>query len=323
MKDEKKRKYNGLTKREVALICISLLMGIFLIYQFVITEDLQKNSFTQGLYTCGISVVCSILATALWPSGIKTKDSEEMMDVMKTEIEKVVKKNQIATPSDFFYASNDSNNQFNEKLNQSISTTRSYIYFGDRALYLSERLGRQIIETHEKLKIEVLLADITDDTLFSSRSIIYDQRDRAMHPEILDSDQLRSKRVAEIICEEKMAVISSLYALGKLKQRYDIEIYLHKEIPFIRFEITDNLLVLSFLTELSGTKKYPSTAIYKNEGTFKSNYEEYATEIKARSRKLTEKDIQIGNLINMAKKAGLSDCTREKIVKHYEEKVKS
>ena len=56
------------------------------------------------------------------------------MNIMKDEIKEIVRKNQIASPSEFYYASNDSNNQFNEKLNQSISTTRSYIYFGDRAL---------------------------------------------------------------------------------------------------------------------------------------------------------------------------------------------
>lgn len=53
----------------------------------------------------------------------------------------------------------------------------------------------------------------------------------------------------ELIINEKMEVLRSLYALGKLSDIYDIHVYLHKEIPFIRFELTDSLMVLTFLTQ--------------------------------------------------------------------------
>ena len=127
----------------------------------------------------------------------------------------------------------------------------------------------------------------------------------------------------EIINEEKLEVLRSLYALGKLQEKYDIQVYLHKEIPFIRFEITDNLLVLSFLTQLSTGKKFPSTLIYENKNIFRLNYIDYAQEVIKRSYHMSSEELQIDKLLELGVTANIKDCNKEIIVSHYNENVKT
>ena len=52
---------------------------------------------------------------------------------------------------------------FEEKMNASVSTTQHYIYFSDRALYMTKRLGKDINTFNPRLKITVFLADIRVD----------------------------------------------------------------------------------------------------------------------------------------------------------------
>lgn len=80
------------------------------------------------------------------------------------------------------------------------------------------------------------------------------------------------RTINEIILYEKMEVLWLLYALGKLSKNYDIHIYLHKEIPFVRFELTDSLMVLTFLTQWTSGKKYPTTLMFENNDLFIINF---------------------------------------------------
>lgn len=98
---------------------------------------------------------------------------------------------------------------------------------------------------------------------------------------------------------------------------------MHREIPFIRFEITDNLLVLSFLTQLTTGKKYPSTVLYANENIFKPNFEDYAREVMKRSSPMDESDLTISGLENLSREAGMIIEDTHCITDYYDTYVRT
>lgn len=254
-----RKEHRFFSKREVVLFCFLLLESLIIIFDIVSRKDVSQNDIiVRDIFTILISVICSVIATAVLPRGVQNNDSEELAEKVSERINKLFEENQYVLPVASYVDTNDPNREFNKRLNDSISKTQNYLYFSDRALYLSRRLSKEIHQTNDRLAITVLLADIRDNNLFMARAEAYMQKERALHRE----DSSKSIRdIGEIINEEKLEVLRSLYALGKLKEKYIIKVYLHREIPFIRFEITDNLLVLSFLTQLTTGKKYPSTVL--------------------------------------------------------------
>lgn len=212
---------------------------------------------------------------------------------------------------------NDPNVNFNSRLNRGIQSTKKFIYFGDRALYLTKRLGREIVYHDARLEIFVFLADIREDSIFRSREHMYLKKEKA---NVQGKKSQRS--IDEIIINEKMEVLRSLYALGKLSEKYEIHVYLHKEIPFIRFELTDSLMVLTFLTQWTSGKKYPATLMFENNDLFNTNFVDYSEQLKMRSEKLTLDKLTIDNLRVLAESAGLPGFKEEEITKYYEEYVK-
>lgn len=212
---------------------------------------------------------------------------------------------------------NDPDTDFNNRLNRGIQSSKKYIYFSDRALYLTERLGRQIVHYDSRLEIFVFLADITDNDIFKSREVMYLKKEKA------NARSGKSPRlIDEIIINEKMEVLRSLYALGKLSEKYEIHVYLHREIPFIRFELTDSLTVLTFLTQWTSGKKYPATLVFENNDLFNINFTDYSEQLKKRSTKVRTDDLTVDNLRIYAKHAGLPDFEDGEITKYYEEYVK-
>ncbi len=212
---------------------------------------------------------------------------------------------------------NDPNVNFNNRLNRGIQSTKKFIYFGDRALYLTKRLGKEIIYNDARLEIDVFLADIREDSIFISRKSMYLKKERANFQNVKNQ-----KSIDEIIINEKMEVLRSLYALGKLSEKYEIHVYLHKEIPFIRFELTDSLMVMTFLTQWTSGKKYPATLIFENNDLFKTNFMDYSEQLKMRSENIAIDDLTIDKLRSLAQSAGLPDFKDEEITKYYEEFVK-
>lgn len=318
-KGGKKKKRKAFTRREIFLFCWGLLELFIIVYEGIPLQNIQGANIWQHVFTFATAVVCSILATVVLPRGIQKEDTKELADEIEKRIGSIYEKNQCVLPVVSYVDTNDPNIRFNQKMNESISATLNYTYFSDRALYLTKRLGRDIHKTNNRLKIVVLLADIRDDNLFNSRADIYLQKERALQRE----NPARTIRdVKDIIREEKLEVLRSLYALGRLKEKYDIRVYLHKEIPFIRFEITDSLLVLSFLTQLSTGKKYPSTVLYENENIFKPNFEDYAKEVMKRAYLMRDEELQIDNLLKLGYVAKIKNCKKDEITNYYNEVVK-
>lgn len=308
------------TKEVIMFHIIILLLTVLPLFEL---SEREKYIWTNTIPII-VSISCSILAAALLPKVVQKKDFCNLENNLVRRIADIFNMNKYTSPTATYADTNDPNMEFNEKVNRSISETYNYIYFSDRALYLTKRLGRDIQKTNNHLSIKVLLADVRETDLFEARSKVYMQRIRALHKEGLAQKELihGKKSLKKIIKKEKLKVLRSLYALGQLQEKYDIQVYLHKEIPFIRFEITDSLLVLTFLTKLSTGKKYPSTLIYENENIFRSNFMEYAQEVINRSYHMSEEELQLDKLIELGKTAKIWGCNKEMIVSHYNENVK-
>lgn len=297
-------------KHHFLLFVISLSFN-FIAFHYIGVIDIWKNISSNDSIT--LSILCSIIASCIMLIIPIPSDS--------TRIKRTVKETLKNLPDERFPAvyddTNDPNKKFNDRLNEGIKSTQKYIYFSDRALYLTQRLGREIDKHDPRLEIYVFLADITDDSIFRSREHMYLQRERAS---VKCKESLRS--INEIINNEKMEILRSLYALGKLDKKYDIHVYLHKEIPFIRFEITDSLIILTLLNQWASGKKYPATFMYENNDLLKLNLTDYTEQLRMRSRELTLGDLTVDKLKDLAKTAGLPDFSDDEITKHYEEKVK-
>ncbi len=296
-----------LSKREIIMCCFGILAVCMLIYTVVSKEDGSSfEAIYQNIFTIITSIVCSICATALLPrvlQGSSVNDCIKLLNQAKNVVPYV------------YDDTDDPNVDFNKRINDSLHQTTKYYHFSDRALYLSKRLARDIHETNERLAIVVLLADIQEDALFSSRLNIYRQRERAKN--------WRGKSGAprsdeDIIREEKLSVLRSLYALGQLKKKYDIAVYIHKEIPFIRYEITDDLMAMSFLTQLASGKTYPTTLLYENNSIFRINFLDHTKQIISRSKHLTDNDLTVSSLLNLAANAGIQNCTADEITNYYD-----
>lgn len=359
MANEKKKKAKkSLSKREIVFICVIILETLLILFDIIPFLKTANSKLNLDLFTLITAVVCSILAAALTPkvisdnnSGLVEKldnyaasiserddrlseqiskffgnvsnDNSQLIGKIKYNVDQQIKDflntQQCVLPTVTYFDTNDPNIEFNKKMNASVSTTQHYIYFSDRALYMTKRLGKDINTFNPRLKITVFLADIRVDEIFYSRKDVYLKRERAKHDKTKD---YVIRNIDQIVCQEKKEVLRSLYALNELKSRYDIEIYLHKEIPFIRFEITDSLLVMSFLPQLSTGKKYPSTLIYENEAVFKPNFEDFANEIRIRSQHLNDLDLTLDSLLLLARDAHLDDITEYEIREYYETRVK-
>lgn len=294
------------SKREVIILCICLLLFFIIVF-------LAFNSYATGIFdeilsswfTIVTSIVCSIIATALLPRVLQsnyTNDSVNLLNQTKSVVPYV------------YNDTNDPNIDFNERMNDSISRTVKYYYFSDRALYLSKRLAKDINKTNERLEIIVLLADVMENNLFASRIDVYRQRERAKNK---NKKKTTISTDDEIILNEKLEILRSMYALGQLKKKYNIRLYVHRELPFIRYEITDDLMAMSFLTQLASGKTYPSTLLYENNSVFKTNFLDYTHQIVSRSRLVNDNELTIESLVELAKNAGIMSCKPEDITKYY------
>lgn len=331
-----RKKSGGFSRRETVLLCLLLLLTALFIYCLVMSQWKLTNIIFQNGFTLLTSVVCSVLATALLPKVFQTPDSEEMRKIIQEEIRKlpmenqtlgiseireifkeevieIISENSLLSPSAVYMDTDDPNPEFNEKLNKSILGSVNYTYFSDRAKYTAKRLyqGIDAKYTNPNLNIIVFVADIRENAIFTAREDAYISRERKLPPETV------RRSLDEIISQEKMDILNSIYCLTKLQDRFNITIYLHKEIPFVRFEITDTMFVMTFLNRIATGKKHPLTVVYENESVFKPNYEEYVKEIVRRSHKLTKDELTLDGLVRLGEEANLQ-CDKNSIMVYYD-----
>ncbi len=314
MKSKQKEGSLQINKKPIISILIFvILLEMAFIINGILTKNLPDASWaTENVFTVIISVICSMLASSFM-ALISRMNSDEIDRTVKATL-----KNLLGGELPERYENTDApNKEYNDCLNNGIQSTKKYIYFSDRALYLSKRLSKKIVKHDDRLQICVFLADIREDSIFRSRKHMYSNREQKIH--IRNKSQ---RSIDKIIIDEKMEILRSLYALGKMSENYEIHVYLHKEIPFIRFELTDSLLVLSFLTEWTSGKKYPTTFVFKENDFLNTNFTDYSEQLTMRSEKLDKDKLTVDYLRILAKDAGLPDFKDDEITKYYEKCVK-
>lgn len=302
----------------IMLICFSLLELAIIIYTACTQGLTTVPAITQNTFAFVTAIICSIFASAIMlfiPNNNGDNQNIDIESIVKAAINNLPADRAPMTYED----TNDPHVDFNNRLNQGIQSSKRYIYFSDRALYLAKRLGKEITRHDSRLELYIFLADIREDSIFRSRKDMYTKREKA-NARATGNGSLRS--LDEIIINEKMEVLRSLYAFSKLNDRYELHIYLHREIPFIRFELTDNLTVLTFLTQWTSGKKYPSTLLFENNSLFNANFSDYADQIRNRSECVDVDKIDIPYLRNLAKEAHLPDFNDSELTDYYEKKVK-
>lgn len=308
-----------LMKEKIRVALFTILISFCLLeFCIIIKNILTKEMFIpkiQEIYSLLTAILCSLIASGfmLFVPNASSSDSVKDIDI---NVKEILKKLEVLPA--IYGDTDDPNSEFNTRLNNGILSSRKYIYFGDRALFMTKRLGRELFNhDHSRLEITVFLADIREDSIFKSREHMYLQKEKAKAQ--IDKTQ---RSINEIITNEKMEVLRSLYAIGKLSKQYEINVYLHKEIPFIRFELVDSLVVLTFLTQWVSGKDYPTTLMFENNDFFSANFEDYSEQIKKRSEKLPTDGLDMDYLRGLAESARLPDFADDEITKYYEEKVK-
>ena len=299
------------TSIRVWLVASACLNGIFIYIiaaSGLYTPEMGELMFTMmGLFG---NFVLSFLVSILYTRFCRSEDAQrdaELVEELKNEVRSTSLEMLEMAPSHVYPATNTPNEEFNNRLNASISKTVEYRFFSDKGTYLIKRLKQQITSYNERFSATVCLLDVSEHSAFLAREEEYRKREI----------QLKGKRTnAEIIRDEKIGVLQTLYAISQMTDR-DIKVYLHKEIPFIRYEITDEILALSFLTMLMEGKMYPPTLIYANEKLFRQSYLDYFNDIISRSTPLRREDMTLEKLMAMGEEAGIDGLTEEIITRYY------
>ena len=271
-------------------LVVAILVAVLLIlFANEYKEEVLKNIILTQAATVIISVACSIIASLMW-ARIDKEQSQNINSIVEqiNAVEKVK-----FAPVKIYTGTNVIHDEFNKNLNKKIEGAQKYSYMGDKARFLAKRLDKDITRTNAKLVIEVFLPDIKDDSLFLSRLEQLRRQERHYSG---------NKSKEDLIVDEKMDVIKSIYLLKKLEDRYDLKIFLHKEIPAYRLEIVDNTLVVSLITTLIDGNYYPITLVYENEQQLQEFYLDYLEEVKNRSQCLTMDTLTMEYLVDMGKR---------------------
>lgn len=265
----------GRRKKGILLGTIATIEGAIIINLWANTLS-KSETFWKTVIIQAVTVIISIAASIISSSIYTFIDKDE--SVSEESLRKIVDQlgmiERIKYAPDRVYVGTDlTYEEFNKNLNSSIKKTEHYYYMGDKAKFTAKRLKNNIQNYNSKLSIEIFIPDIREKDLFKARSKQL-QRESRHHGH-------RSKE--ELILREKMDIIKSMYLLWSLKDRFDIYLYLHKEIPLYRLEITDNMLVMSLLPALVDGNYYPITFVYENESQLRETYKDYLAEVKERS----------------------------------------
>lgn len=305
----------------IAMIVVLVSLILLLCVKFPDDATDIGNVLVDNIFAIILSICCSVVASVLLMRLTLAQDrlrDEQLVKTISATVSEIYSQNQSLTPKHFFCDTDMPHEKFNEILNEKIRISEMYSFIGDSARFTCERLYgmSQTGNVNPELKIQVILPDFRYDDVYSNKRDFFVTRERKIN--------FHNQRTVEnIIHDEKMKTIICLYAIGKMKAFFDVEVYLVKEIPFMRIEIADDFLVLGFTQMQIKGKHYPPVMIYKDEKMFHQSFMAYIKENIERSYKMKEDELTADALVDAARDAGISGVNSKMVCKFYDNGCKS
>lgn len=254
-------------------ITLSLLGSIFF---FILPEIFPENIMLR-------EAICMITIVSIFYSFVSVI-LRNIADENNKEHQKIL---QSITPLSsglsskyFFPASEYPNNEFNRIINEELCRTKSYFYFSNKAFYHTNRLLALFHKVQRNSIFTVILPDLYEDEIFEAIADNLIEKARIIGNEISKEKEFYVRLARE-------DTFKSIYYVTKLKEHFKnvnkIILYLHREIPFIRFELSDTLLALSFLPMIK-EGYYPPSMIYSKNSLYWETFSAYVQQIINRSK---------------------------------------
>ena len=248
------------------------------------------------------------------------------LQVTKSEIEKTlgntisscfnnsIKLDSKISPFKTFPASDRPIDEYNKFYNEEFSRTSTLRYKSDRGLYLSYRLGQMIKHKKPGLDLQILFHDIASIESFKYRA-----------KTIYNCNKYPRLSPEEIAIKLRKEVLAVLVAFFDLRNEYNFEIGFFSDIPFLRYEIMDNFLILSILP-MQAHGYYPPTLIYSNQSWFYEAFLANFNQLRIEGRKIrlfTQEQINEDSILKYANDSSLDTSIRElrSIYEEYHSKI--
>lgn len=200
-------------------------------------------------------------------NGLKNSNSKEHHEIVKS----LVLLSSEFTPQDYSPAGYEPNTEFNAVIHEELCKQRCHhFYFSNRAFYHTWRLHNYLIDIRTS-EFSIALPHIQEDKIFIAMADNYIQK------EIPTGN--RKQQIEELVKTAREDSYKSIYYTKRLiEDGLNITLYIHSEIPFIRFEQTDDILALSFLP-MSKEGNYPPSIIYKRDTLHWDAFNAYSRQI--------------------------------------------
>lgn len=326
----------------IELFCFAILLSIFFI---ILAHDVRGSDETITWSIILLSIGCSFFAALayayLYQSKLDELNNEDFTDKVEVALKRAstnsekfssnlhittfnsIVKEELAKftllvdslrdiddkicPRHMFEESNTPLTEYSLLVDNDFNRITNYRYKGITGPFFQLYKIRKILpKPKQSLTIQLLLLDPLDDCAYEHYSRWYGQS----------------------IYDLRIKLFAFLASLLRNKDMYQIEIYFYSELSSLRYEITDNILLLSFITEQK--QNFPLTLLYGKNSVFYdpllSNFNCLVDKAKNnldkswRNGDLTEK-----NILSLAKSSGVNVTIEELLFlnSNYESKYKT
>lgn len=312
------------------LMIIAFLIGLLL----VILSDTPlaipdgktalESFLSVVLFSIGCSIIAATIFAYLYQSKIESYVANQMSDDiaqfidegMTTHFDRERKNNIELSPRYSFPASDAPIKKYNDIYDQSFKKTNNLLYRGDKILYIAYRLQSSLGYSNPAFSIQILLPNPKRNEYFLSRAST-----------LSHSIRYKGKGLKEIAKELKVDLMAGLVAFYDLKDYVNFSIYFYDELPFFRYEILDDMLVVSVLP-MQEHGYYPPTLIYDRRSLF---FNSFMTNFNQAKRICQSTENFIGNDISeeyikkLSSQSGINISLDElrKVYKAYFDRVKN
>lgn len=308
----------------ILIVVILVLLGIMADYN-IYNGNLDWLSFDNIFWALAITLATSVALIFLEKQLFKDDVDYAPKDIV-TDISHIIDENNqkiisylnLYSPLRSYQSSDTPIDDFNSIINKEFLESQTYRYMGDRCEYLSYRLDKLKDDTSEHrrnrgLDVEIFLPNIETEHFISAQFDSLKRKPLYVGKE--ETEALRRKMVTDY----RISIIKALCIFSHLTSYYQFNIYFYDDLPFLRYELLDSVMVLSLLT-MDVNKKYPPTFIYSRDSAFYNAFSQYHYNMIKfnRIKKLQHFDnssLNLNNIERYARKANLPEDIINEVIK--------